>query len=68
MVALLTGEDLKTGGVNGIRCGFAPTGAAYVNEPPRPALAQGAVRFVGDMVALVIAETLAPARDAAEMI
>ena len=39
-----------------------------VNEPPRPALAQGAVRFVGDMVALVIAETLAPARDAAEMI
>ncbi len=68
VVAILTGDDLKADVVNGIPCGFAPTGAAYVNEPARPALAQGSVRFVGDMVALVIAETYAQARDAAELI
>ena len=31
-----------------------------------PALAQGKVRYVGDHVAVVIAETYAQARDAAE--
>ncbi len=35
---------------------------------PHPALAQGKVRYVGDHVAVVIAETLAQARDAAEMV
>ena len=33
-----------------------------------PALAQGKVRYVGDHVAVVIAETLAQARDAAEKV
>jgi carbon-monoxide dehydrogenase large subunit len=33
-----------------------------------PALAQGKVRYVGDHVAVVIAETLAQARDAVEKI
>ncbi len=32
-----------------------------------PALAQGKVRYVGDHVAVVIAETLAQAKDAAEL-
>lgn len=36
--------------------------------PPRPALATGKVRFVGDQVAMVVAETLDQARDAAERI
>ena len=35
---------------------------------PHPALAQGKVRYVGDHVAVVIAETLAQAKDAAEAI
>ena len=35
---------------------------------PHPALAQGKVRYVGDHVAVVIAETLAQAKDAAETI
>ncbi len=37
-------------------------------EPLRPFLALDTVRFVGEPVALVVAETLAEARDAAEMI
>ena len=36
--------------------------------PPRPALAEGRVRHVGDPVAFVVAETPAQARDAAEAI
>jgi carbon-monoxide dehydrogenase large subunit len=36
--------------------------------PRRPILAEGKVRFVGEPVAMIFAETLAQARDAAEMI
>ncbi len=35
---------------------------------PHPGLARGRVRYVGDPVALVVAETLAQAKDAAELI
>ncbi len=35
---------------------------------PHPALAQGKVRYVGDHVAVIVAETLAQARDAAEAV
>jgi len=37
-------------------------------DPMRPLLAQGRVRFVGEAVAIVIADTLAQAKDAAELI
>ncbi|MEL6587850.1 MAG: molybdopterin cofactor-binding domain-containing protein, partial [Pseudomonadota bacterium] len=37
-------------------------------DPQRPWLAKGRVRFVGEAVAMVVAETLAQARDAAEAI
>ncbi len=35
---------------------------------PQPALAQGRVRYIGECVAFVVAETLAQAKDAAELI
>jgi carbon-monoxide dehydrogenase large subunit len=41
---------------------------AHGPETPRPPLAEGEVRFVGDPVALVVAETLAIAHDAAELV
>ena len=65
VVAVFTGDDLE--GVGGVPCGFAPDGGP-MNEPPRPVLAQGKVRFVGDMVAVVIARTLEQAKDAAERV
>ncbi|MGR3496866.1 xanthine dehydrogenase family protein molybdopterin-binding subunit [Citreimonas sp.] len=37
-------------------------------SPKRPTLAEGRVRFVGEPIAMVIAETLEQARDAAELI
>ncbi|MFQ5938299.1 MAG: xanthine dehydrogenase family protein molybdopterin-binding subunit, partial [Acidiferrobacterales bacterium] len=67
VVAVFTGDDLAADGVGGIPCGFCPDGGP-MNEPPRPALAQGKVRFVGDMVAVVIGESLAQAKDAAELL
>ncbi len=44
-----------------------PDGSPLFSRP-HPGLARGRVRFVGDPVALVVAETLAEARDAAEAI
>lgn len=67
VIGVCTGDDLAADGVGGIPCGFAPDGGPIV-EPPRPALVQGKVRFVGDMIALVVAETLEQAKDAAEKI
>jgi len=68
VIAIFTGEDLT--GVNGLPCGWLITGSdgKPMNEPPHPVLAQGKVRHVGDQVALVIAETLNQAKDAAELI
>src|SRR5215831_17187623 len=67
-VVVYTGEDLT--GVNGLPCGWLITGTdgKPMNEPPHPVLAQGKVRYVGDPVVLVIAESLAQAKDAAEQI
>ena len=67
VIGVFTGDDLAADGVGGIPCGFAPDGGP-MNEPPRPALAQGVVRFVGDLVAVVIAESLDEAKDGAENI
>src|SRR5205814_4037242 len=68
VVAIYASDDLT--GVNGLPCGWLITGTdgKPMNEPPHPVLAQGKVRYVGDGVALVIAETLAQAKDAAELI
>ena len=68
VVGVFTGADLT--GVNGLPCGWLITGSdgKPMNEPPHPVLAQGKVRYVGDSVALVIAETLDQAKDAAEQI
>ncbi len=68
VLAVYTSADLT--GVNGLPCGWLITGTdgKPMNEPPHPVLAQGKVRYVGDPVAIVIAETLTQAKDAAEMI
>ena len=68
VVAIFTSEDLT--GVNGLPCGWliTSTDGKPMNEPPHPVLAQGKVRYVGDPVALVVAETPNEAKDAAELI
>ncbi len=68
VVAIYTAADLTN--VNGLPCGWLITGTdgKPMNEPPHPVLAQGKVRYVGDPVALVVAETPHQAKDAAELI
>ena len=68
VVAVYTGADLE--GVNGLPCGWLITSVdgTPMKEPPHPVLAKGKVRYVGDHVALVVAETRNQAKDASELI
>ena len=70
VLAVYTGEDLAAAKVGGLPCGWLITGTdgQPMKEPPHPPLAQGKARYVGDHVAVVIAETQAAARDAAELV
>ncbi|HEX7008210.1 MAG TPA: xanthine dehydrogenase family protein molybdopterin-binding subunit [Alphaproteobacteria bacterium] len=70
VVAVLTGDDVAADKIGNMPVGWGitqPDGTPMV-EPPWPILAQGRVRFVGDMVACVIADSVAAARDAAEQV
>lgn len=70
VIAVLTGEDMAADKVGGLPCGWLihSIDGTPMKEPPHPVIAQGKVRHVGDQVALVVAETLQQARDAAEKI
>jgi len=68
VLAVLTAADLAREGVGNVSViAPVPNGAGLV-APFRPALAGELVRHVGDAVALVVAETDAAARDAAELV
>ena len=69
VAAVFTGADLPES-IGGLPCGWLITdvNAQPMKEPKHPLLAQGKVRYVGDRVAVVIAETLAQAKDAVELI
>src|SRR6266478_130330 len=70
VLAAFTGEDLARDGIGTIPCLSAVTnrdGSPSV-LPPHPAIARDRVRHVGDTVAMVVAESGAAARDAAELI
>jgi aerobic carbon-monoxide dehydrogenase large subunit len=65
-----TGADLAAGGYGPLKCvvGFKNRDGSAMKKPVRPALPTDKVRFVGDPVAFVVAETPAQARDAAEAV
>jgi len=65
-----TGEDIAADGLGDVPCTVPLTNRDGTprHDTPRPALALGKVRHVGQPVALVVAETLTAARDAAEAI
>jgi carbon-monoxide dehydrogenase large subunit len=68
VLGILTGDDFKA--VGGLPCGWLINSidGAPMKEPRHPVLADGKVRYVGDRVALVVAETLQQAKDAAALI
>jgi aerobic carbon-monoxide dehydrogenase large subunit len=70
VAAIYTAVDMDADRIGPLPCA-APVqnrdGTDMAN-PPRHALAHGAVRHVGDAVAFIVADTAAAARDAAELI
>ncbi len=70
VLAVLDGRDWAADGHGDLPCEdrrTRPDGSPMI-DPPRPALVRDRVRFAGDAVALVVAETEAAAMDAAERI
>ncbi|MCA0215152.1 MAG: xanthine dehydrogenase family protein molybdopterin-binding subunit [Proteobacteria bacterium] len=66
---VFTGKDVE-GKMGGLPCGWliTSTDGTPMKEPPHPILAQGKVRYVGDHVAMVVADTLEQAKNAAEAV
>jgi len=70
VVAVLTGHDVKADGLGMPKANMPrkrPDGKPMY-APQRPPLVTDRVRYVGDPVVMVIAETLAEAKDAAELV
>jgi carbon-monoxide dehydrogenase large subunit len=70
VLAVLTGAELATDKIGNLICGWMihSKDGSPMKMAPHPALAGGKVCHVGDSVAVVVAETLAQARDAAEKV
>ncbi|WP_374407430.1 xanthine dehydrogenase family protein molybdopterin-binding subunit [Hydrogenophaga sp.] len=69
VVAVFTGADID-GKMGGLPCGWliTSTDGTPMKEPPHPILAIGRARYVGDAVAMVVADSLQQAKDAAEAV
>ena len=70
VVDVLTGQDVANAKINGLPCGWliTSTDGQPMKVPPHPILALDKVRYVGDHVAMVVAETLEQAKNAAELV
>jgi aerobic carbon-monoxide dehydrogenase large subunit len=68
VLAVYTAADLA--GYGGLKCNLPlkSRDGSPIRYTPRPALAGDKVRYVGDPIACVIAETIAQAKDAAEAV
>jgi carbon-monoxide dehydrogenase large subunit len=67
VIAIFTGDDLDLKSLPAALPAKGRGGMELIN-PGRPALAKGRVRFTGDAVALIVAESASAAQDAAERI
>jgi carbon-monoxide dehydrogenase large subunit len=70
VIAVLTGEDVLAAGQKPMPAAAPMKGRGGADQilPPRYALSAGRVRYVGEPVALVVAESAALAQDAAEAV
>src|ERR1041385_6107379 len=68
VLAVYTGSDVAQYGTLQSALPFKSKDGTDLKKPPRPALPTDKVRFVGDPIACVVAETLLQAKDAAEAI
>lgn len=70
VLAVFTAAELEADGIGAIRCRTMPgvrEGTRFV-EKRQPLLARDVTRFAGECIAFVVAESLAVARDAAELV
>jgi len=70
VLAILTYADLEAAGFGPMKCGvnFPQRDGSPMKTPPRHSLAKDRVRYVGEVVACVVAETAVQAKDAAEVV
>src|SRR5260221_12073150 len=70
VLAIYTAPDLAAAGLGPMKCAvaFSNRDGSAMRAPPRPALATERVRFVGEAVACIVAETALQAKDAAEAV
>jgi len=70
VVGIFTGKDLAADKIGGLICGWMihSKDGSPMKAGAHPALATDKVRYAGDHVAVVIAESLDQARDAAELV
>lgn len=70
VVAVITGKDVSAAGLGAMPCRtpVKSRDGSPMRAPDRPVLATDTVRYVGDGVAMVVAESLEDARAAAELI
>ncbi len=74
IAAIYTGEDIAKSGLGNLPClvvdlfPLKRLDGSPLFHPPRPAITRDRVRHVGDIVAMIVAETVAQAKDAAEAI
>jgi len=68
VAAVLTGADLAAEGLGPLPCGVNIPMTKPLIVPPYHALARDTVRFVGEPIAFVLADTIEHARDAADIV
>jgi aerobic carbon-monoxide dehydrogenase large subunit len=70
VLAILTHADLDAAGFGPLTCplNIPDRHGKPMKTPPRPSLAKGKVRYVGEAVACVVAETAVQAKNAAEAV
>ena len=70
VLGVFTGEDVKKDKIGNLICGWKimSKDGSEMQVPPHPILAQGKANHVGEQVAVVIAETLEIAKNAAEKV
>ena len=70
VITIFTGEDLAKDKIGGLIAGWkiVSQDGKDMKVPPHPPLAKDSVNYVGDHVAIVIAETLEQAKNASELV
>ena len=70
VIKVFTGKDIAASGINGIPTGWQVNfkNGETMKEPPHPLLVADKARYMGDAVAVVIAETKEIARDAGDIV